>query len=171
MAAAILMALVAATLTFVPTTPTAADTRADATTAAPQTGPDTRSVERLYLAYFLRDPDPAGLTYWERRHAAGTPLSAISSAFARSAEFRATYGAVADTEFVRLVYRNVLGREPDGSGLTHWATQLTSGRSRGTVMLGFSDSAEYKATTGVVGAPLVEASPGAGRTPASPTAA
>jgi hypothetical protein len=105
-------------------------------------------VNRLYWAYFRRSPDAGGVQYWVGRLRAGAGLAEVSGAFASSSEFRGTYGALTDLAFVDLVYRNVLGRGADGAGLTYWTTQLTSGRlDRGGVMVGFSESNEYKAAT------------------------
>lgn len=60
-----------------------------------------------------------------------------------------TYGALTDARFVDRVYRNVLGRAPDAAGLGFWTQQLESGaRTRGQVMTGFSESAEYRAEIG-----------------------
>ena len=67
----------------------------------------------------------------------------ISEHFAGSAEFRALYGNLDDRQFVELVYRNVLGREADLAGRSHWLAQLAAGRPRGQIMLGFSDSEEF----------------------------
>jgi hypothetical protein len=39
----------------------------------------------------------------------------------------------------------VLGRAPDAGGLAGWVGLLNGGMSRGQVLLGFSDSAEYQA--------------------------
>ncbi|HSL58867.1 MAG TPA: DUF4214 domain-containing protein [Acidimicrobiales bacterium] len=120
---------------------------------SPSSGPDTLSIERLYQAYFERDPDPDGLEYWSERRDRGMALVRISAQFAASAEFRARYGQVDDRRFVELVYDNVLDRQPDSGGLAYWTDQLDRGRSRGWVMLGFSDSAEFKSRTGLVGDP------------------
>ena len=55
------------------------------------------------------------------------------------------YGSFSDADFVRLVYRNVLDREPDAAGEEHWTGQLADGAStRGAVMAGFSESPEYR---------------------------
>ena len=106
-------------------------------------------VQRLYRAYFLRDADAGGLTYWMQRRAAGVSLGAISSAFAASAEFRARYGSLDDAGFVTLVYRNVLGRAPDAGGAGYWLDQMRAGRlGRAGLMLNFSESAEFRAATG-----------------------
>ncbi len=103
-------------------------------------------VARLYFAYFLRIPDYGGLNHWIGQYRAGTSLDSVSQAFAGSAEFVNAYGALNNTQFVTLVYNNVLARAPDAGGLTHWVGQLTSNTmTRGAVMLAFSESAEYKA--------------------------
>ncbi len=101
-------------------------------------------VSRLYTAYFLRPPDAEGLQHWMRQRAAGVPIEAVSEAFASSPEFVNRYGSLSNRQFVRLVYQNVLGREPEPAGRDLWTYQLNSGAmTRGEVMLGFSESAEY----------------------------
>jgi len=103
-------------------------------------------VARLYFAYFLRIPDYDGLNYWIRYYRAGMSLSAISDLFAQSVEFRSMYGSLDNAAFVSLLYQNVLGRAPDAFGLTFWKGELDAGTlTRGQVMLGFSESREYKA--------------------------
>ncbi|MGC9457622.1 MAG: DUF4214 domain-containing protein [Halothiobacillaceae bacterium] len=102
-------------------------------------------VVRLYYAYFNRIPDQDGLIYWLDQQASGTALETISQIFATSQEFVGTYGNLSDTQFVNLVYQNVLGRTPDAEGLNYWVGQLQSGMSRGALMVGFSESAEYQA--------------------------
>lgn len=105
-------------------------------------------VARLYLAYFDRAPDYAGLLHWMGRYLAGMPLAQVSDAFAQSAEFVQRYGPRTNAEFIQLVYRNVLGRQPDAAGYTHWLGELESGRiTRGGVMTVFSQSAEYVASS------------------------
>jgi alpha-tubulin suppressor-like RCC1 family protein len=100
---------------------------------------------RLYFAYFLRIPDYAGLNFWIGHYRAGNSLESISDFFAASAEFQATYGALDNAAFVNLVYRNVLGRAPDPGGFAFWRGQLDAGSmTRGQVMLGFSESDEYR---------------------------
>lgn len=100
-------------------------------------------VARLYSAYFLRAPDTSGLEYWSQRSRNGTRLFAISSNFAASSEFQRRYGSLSNADFVRLVYRNVLGRSPDAGGLSYWTNQLRT-TTRGRVMVGFSESSEYQ---------------------------
>ncbi len=100
-------------------------------------------INRLYQAYFLRLADQGGFDYWLGQRSQGTDLVDISAAFAGSAEFQNRYGALSDGTFVDLVYANVLGRVADDGGRTYWLTQLQQGVSRGEVMIGFAESAEY----------------------------
>ncbi|MBY0453849.1 MAG: trypsin-like serine protease [Burkholderiaceae bacterium] len=107
---------------------------------------------RLYTAYFLRQPDYAGLMYWlgqmfPSSGATGTSLAQVSGAFAQSAEFVNRYGSLSNDGFVNLVYQNVLGRQPDAAGKAYWLGQLNGGLSRGSLMIGFSESTENQGLT------------------------
>ena len=103
-------------------------------------------VTRLYWAFFLRAPDKAGLDYWVQQNAAGKGLHTIAGQFAQSKEFKDTYGPLANSAFVTLVYQNVLQRDPAPSEVAYWTQQLdTKAKTRGSVMVGFSESAEGRA--------------------------
>lgn len=104
---------------------------------------------RLYLAYFDRAPDPGGLDFWIARRRNGTwPLVRVSQQFASSSEFAGIYGSLSDRAFVELVYANVLDRPGDPGGIDYWTRQLDLGRrSRGEVMVGFSESSEHIRTS------------------------
>ncbi len=123
-----------------PVDPPAAD---PADPAQAPAGEVAAEVRRLYLAYFLRDPDQAGWQYWVDERNGGATLISVADAFAQSAEFTATYGAATDAQFVDLVYANVLERPADAEGHAYWLGQLQAGVSRGEIMTGFSNSAEF----------------------------
>ena len=99
-------------------------------------------VSRLYMAAFRRVPDAGGLDNWVAYVRAGNSLQSAADAFVASQEFQLTYGSLNDTQYVTLLYENVLGREPDPTGLATWTGQLGSGTSRGGVLIGFSESQE-----------------------------
>ena len=99
-------------------------------------------VSRLYMAAFRRVPDAGGLDNWVAYVRAGNPLQSAADAFAASSEFELTYGSLDDTQYVTLLYENVLGREPDPAGLHDWVVQLGAGMTRGQVLVGFSESQE-----------------------------
>jgi len=112
----------------------------------PHWGGVQSSVVRLYRAYFLRAPDQSGFTFWIGRRRAGWKLGDISAEFARSSEFRRRYGSLTNRQFVQLLYQNALGRTGDAHGVDYWTARLDARvKSRGQVMLEFSDSNELKA--------------------------
>lgn len=103
---------------------------------------------RLYQAYFKRLPDASGLTYWSNKSRTGTSIYKISSTFAASSEFTSKYGSLTNRQFVELVYQNVLGRPGDAGGISYWTAKLDAkAKNRGEVMVGFSESNEYKTKT------------------------
>ncbi|MCU1369803.1 MAG: domain protein beta Propeller [Ilumatobacteraceae bacterium] len=103
---------------------------------------DRAPVMRLYWAFFKRVPDAGGLNYWSGRHANGMSMKAIANGFAKSSEFKTNFGAGTDTQFITLVYTNVLERQPDQAGLTHWINKMKTGTTRGEMMINFSESPE-----------------------------
>lgn len=115
---------------------------------SPSVDKGSASAIRLYLAYFGRIPESGGIRYWWTRMDGGYGIRSVSADFAYSAEFRSRYGGLTDEAFVRLVYRNVMGREGEAGGIAYWTEQLRLRReSRGGVMVQFSESAEYGART------------------------
>lgn len=109
----------------------------------------TGQVYRLYRATLGREPDSPGLAGWtERLSDGGIALAKAAEGFVLSPEFQGRYAGQDTHGFVTLLYRNVLGREPDAVGLAGWTDLLASGRMRpAEVVLGFSESAEFRAAT------------------------
>ncbi len=98
---------------------------------------------RLYLAYFNRPPDPSGFAYWQRQLDAGKGLINAAKKFAESSEFKTKYGTLSNSDFVELVYQNVLGRASDTTGRTFWLTRLDNKtKNRGDAMINFSEASE-----------------------------
>lgn len=107
------------------------------------------SIFRLYGATLGRAPDAGGFNTWVGKLNAGASLVGVASDLVGSAEFQSRYGALDNSAFVTLLYKNVLGRAPDASGLSSWLDQLNGGGSRAEVVVGFSESAEYRNRTAV----------------------
>jgi hypothetical protein len=102
-------------------------------------------IARLYFAYFGRVLDDAGLEAWVERSKAGMNLASISQAFAKTPEFQSRYGSLNNEQFVTLIYRNVLGRDPDPEGFASWVGQLRSAAlTRPQMVLNFSESPEFQ---------------------------
>jgi hypothetical protein len=106
-----------------------------------------QSINRLYLATLARGADDAGLASWTAQYDAGTALNTIATGFVNSAEFQTKYGALNSTQFVTLLYNNVLHRAPDSGGLANWVGALNGGATRESVVTGFSESAEFVSVT------------------------
>ena len=105
-------------------------------------------IYRLYQATLDRAPDAGGFDSWVRHllSEAGS-LQSAAEGFVSSTEFQQTYGALSNAGFVELLYQNVLERAADISGLTSWVGLLEGGTSRAEVVIGFSESAEFKLRT------------------------
>lgn len=122
---------------------TATATRSAPAAATLATSRQRDSIVRLYTAYFLRSPDASGLLHWSTAYATGGSLARISDFFAASSEFKNRYGSLSNAQFINLIYDNVFYRVADGPGAAYWTSVLDGGRSRGTVMMGFSESPEF----------------------------
>lgn len=103
------------------------------------------TITRLYSAFYVRIPDFGGLDYWAQQRRNGKSLGAAAEFFAKSGEFKALYGEISNATYVDRVYINVLGRPASAGDKTYWTNELNSGRrTRGSLMIGFSEAAEYK---------------------------
>jgi len=85
-------------------------------------------VQKIYVAYYGRPADPAGLSYWgSRLDAAGGNLSSIINAFGTSSESTALYTGT-DSAKVTAIYQQLFNRAPDTAGLNFYTGELTAGR-------------------------------------------
>lgn len=102
------------------------------------------AIARLYQAAFNRTADACGLAFWVEQGQAGRPLDDIAAFFVVSGEFL-DLGVTDPQDFVTRLYENVLGRAPDAEGRAFWQGQLNAGATWGAVLLGFTQSPEYRA--------------------------
>jgi hypothetical protein len=82
-------------------------------------------VQKLYVAYFSRPADVAGLKYWVdvlASHPNG--YQEISSNFAASAEYKAMYAGMSNSAVVSAVYQHLFGRAAEAAGVNYWAKLL-----------------------------------------------
>ncbi len=102
-----------------------------------------RYVRRLYEQGLGREADDAGLANWVGQLTSGASSAAVVAAsFFASSEFRSQ--GVTDAQFIQRLYRAVLGREADGSGLNTFLQYLNNGKSRAWVFKQIIDSAEFQ---------------------------
>ncbi|WP_292040141.1 hypothetical protein [Massilia sp. UBA6681] len=88
----------------------------------------TEAVQKLYVAYFSRPADAAGLTYWENVvTAAKGDTTAVSKAFAASQEYKDTFAGQSAYQVINTVYQNLFGRPAEAAALTFWGQGLLNG--------------------------------------------
>jgi hypothetical protein len=89
-------------------------------------------ITNLYVGYFNRAPDPAGLNFWIAQANAGASLAGIAQSFAQVAESTSLYSYLAaplvgsPVSFLNSVYLNLFGRSIDAAGQTYWTAQLAN---------------------------------------------
>ena len=119
------------------------------------------SIIELYIAFFNRVPDANGLAYWIDQSKAGMTPDAMANNFYAAALLYSDVTHytkdMSNTDFVKMIYKNVLGRtEVDQQGLDYWTAALakpagTAGaETRGTLIKaivaaahGFKGDAQY----------------------------
>ncbi|GBU17172.1 MULTISPECIES: DUF4214 domain-containing protein [Methylobacterium] len=107
---------------------------------------DEAVIARLYDGLLGRDADSAGLQTWWDRHDDGQSLSTIANSFLNAAEFQGAHsGGLTNSQFVDLLYNNMLGRDAEAAGRTVWESALASGTSRADVAVQFARSVEATA--------------------------
>jgi len=85
-------------------------------------------VQELYIAYFGRAADPAGLAFYaDSLSVSATTIEAIASSFANSTEAQSIV-ALSTTEFLTVMYQQSFAREYDTAlDGTFWADAIDSG--------------------------------------------
>lgn len=101
---------------------------------------DLKALIELYVAFFNRTPDADGLSYWIDQFKGGASIEQIANTlFAAAVQYSSLTGytsTMSDADFVRTIYKNVLGRTgstaPTTADVNYWAAQIASGTlSRG----------------------------------------
>lgn len=84
-------------------------------------------IQKLYIAYFNRPADPAGLAYWM---ASSMTITQIANSFAEQAEYKAAFAGQTTESIVATLYANLFGssRVPDAAGLLYWVGQINQGK-------------------------------------------
>lgn len=99
-------------------------------------------VRDLYVNVLGRDPDPLGYDHWisglSDRSLDG---ATVAYGFIFSDEY--TSRGDSDEEYVKMLYRAILGREADKTGLEAWTRYLGWGETRKGVFAGFIRSEEF----------------------------
>lgn len=104
------------------------------------------TVQKIYIAFYQRPADPAGLKYWaERIDVAGGNAAAVVSAFATSPEAVALYGPINATTIGTVIdgiYMALFNKAPDAAGKQFYVDGFTAGTfTAGTIALNILNGA------------------------------
>lgn len=77
----------------------------------------------MYIAYFGRPADTAGLQYW-----ADKTEAQIIAGFSASSESQALFGNQGSAAKVNAIYNNLFARDAEPAGLQYWVQKLESGQ-------------------------------------------
>ena len=94
-------------------------------------------VQQMYVAYYGRPGDAAGLTFWENRlSAANGDLADIINEFGSSDEFVDRFGSLDNNQLVNQIFLRLFGRPADAEGLEFYVNSLEAGeRTLGAIAL------------------------------------
>ena len=111
----------------------------------------------LYVSFFNRAPDSAGLAYWVDQLDKGSlSLEDISRNWmSEQPEGLAKYpSTLTNADFISKIYQATLGRAPDAEGLAYWQNQLTNNSVGRDVFLAavINGAKENSSTQGVLDA-------------------
>lgn len=104
-------------------------------------------VQEIFIAYYQRPADPAGLGWWSQQlAAAGGNLNDIIDAFANSRESSDLYGEITPQnirEVINSIYQALFNRDADQAGLDFYANGFNQGDfTPGTIVLNILDGAQ-----------------------------
>ncbi len=86
------------------------------------------AVQQLYVAYFGRPADVAGLDYWTNVvETSKGSTTQVSANFALSTEYTAAFAGMSNTQIVDKIYMNLFGRAADTAGRDYWVGLLNAG--------------------------------------------
>lgn len=85
-------------------------------------------IQTLYVSYFGRPADVAGLAYWESVVEADHGSTAtVAAAFAGTDEYKTSHAGMDGFQVIAATYENLFGREPDVAGLQYWGAAVAQG--------------------------------------------
>ncbi len=105
------------------------------------------TVQKIYIGYYQRPADPAGLIYWAGRlDSSGGNLTEIIEAFANSAESQELYGSINSgniSTVVNDIYNALCARDAEAGGRDYYVNRFNSGQfTAATIMLNVLNGAQ-----------------------------
>ena len=102
-------------------------------------------VKRLYQNFLGREADTEGLDHWKEEFEQGKTATFVAKSFFTSEEFKNQINPnLTNEQYIAMLYRTMLNREPDLAGLQYWEDQIeTKGKSRELIFYEFALSPEF----------------------------
>jgi hypothetical protein len=105
------------------------------------------TVQKVYIGYYQRPADPAGLLYWaDRLETTNGNLNEIIEAYANSAESHELYGTIdggSISHVVDSIYMALFNRHAEAGGLSYYVNGFNSGQfTAATIMLNVLNGAQ-----------------------------
>src|SRR5262249_48195079 len=98
-------------------------------------------IRRAYELYLHRDPEQDGVHFWLALMRSGFRDESLEAGFLGSPEYIANHGGTGGG-WVKGMYEDLLGREPEQDGYNFWVNALAHGANPAEVALGFAASEE-----------------------------
>ncbi|RRD41931.1 fibronectin type III domain-containing protein, partial [Comamonadaceae bacterium OH3737_COT-264] len=112
-------------------------------------------VQKLYIAYYQRPADPAGLLFWEKKAREAGSMAKVVEAFADSREARRLYGKIDKGNIGKVidkVYQALYNTKPDAKGKQHYEQGFAQGRyTAASIVLDILNGAKGEAHMAAVG--------------------
>ena len=101
-------------------------------------------VQEMYVAYYGRPGDPAGVAYWaEQLELQAGDLAAIIDDFGTSQEYTDQFGSLSQDALINNIFLQLFGRDVDPEGLDFYLTSLQAGeRTLASIALDVSNGVQ-----------------------------
>ena len=104
------------------------------------------TVQKIYIGYYQRPADPAGLIYWANDFLKYDLMDLIKP-FASAPESQTLYGTINNNNIesvINQIYNSLFGRDAEPDGLKYWADEFRAGvHTPATIMLNILFGARY----------------------------
>ena len=97
--------------------------------AAEATTQHRNAMQTMYLAYYGRPGDQAGINYWANELVSnGGTIEKIIDAFGNSPEYQSRFGGLPNNQLVNNIYVQLFNRDAEEAGLNWYLGELEAGR-------------------------------------------
>lgn len=84
-------------------------------------------IQNLYIAYFNRPADVAGLAYWTSGPQANFTALQIAQSFSEQVEYAGIFSGVSTKKTINALFNNLFNHDADPAGLAYWTGQIDNG--------------------------------------------